>query len=248
MRLFLARKDDTAWLKEMDLIKMRKGEISSEDESCYMKEELEAVTDKVYEKFPNTIPDGSIHVLVAVSGKEESSEEKAFGDSSAMYVVATSRLLEFTFLNVSSTTPSQAQTMKEKLVEAYKCDCREENENGESMLLCIVMDIALPSSVVIGSHIFRRACAPLQDWIVGIDNVDYTRNGLLLFKPIKSSMDNLDIAFLDNQYDQFTLKVFNPSIKAGLLVDWLTDEQWEALGLDSLPTGWKNSERPLSAL
>ncbi|KAG2777781.1 hypothetical protein Pcac1_g11854 [Phytophthora cactorum] len=45
---------------------MRKGEIPGEDESHYMNEELEDPTDKICTKFPSTIPDGTIHVLVVV--------------------------------------------------------------------------------------------------------------------------------------------------------------------------------------
>ncbi|EGZ14316.1 hypothetical protein PHYSODRAFT_286778 [Phytophthora sojae] len=65
LQLFLAKKDG-AWLKSKDLLRMRKGEISDEVESLYMKEELDDPTDKICAKFPSTIPDGTIHVLVVV--------------------------------------------------------------------------------------------------------------------------------------------------------------------------------------
>ncbi|KAG3036926.1 hypothetical protein PC121_g24173 [Phytophthora cactorum] len=45
---------------------MRNGEIPNEVESRYMNEELEDPTDKICSKFPSTIPDGTIHVLVVV--------------------------------------------------------------------------------------------------------------------------------------------------------------------------------------
>ncbi|KAG2822824.1 hypothetical protein PC112_g10792 [Phytophthora cactorum] len=68
LQLFLAKKDkgDGAWLKSKDLLRMRKGEIPNEVESRYMNEELEDPTDKICSKFPSTIPDGTIHVLVVV--------------------------------------------------------------------------------------------------------------------------------------------------------------------------------------
>ncbi|KAG3079306.1 hypothetical protein PI124_g19628, partial [Phytophthora idaei] len=66
LQLFLAKTDDGAWLKSKDLLRMRKGEISNEVESRYMNEELEDPTDKICSKFPSTIPDGTIHVLVVV--------------------------------------------------------------------------------------------------------------------------------------------------------------------------------------
>ncbi|KAG3135231.1 hypothetical protein PI126_g18347, partial [Phytophthora idaei] len=64
LQLFLAKTADGAWLKSKDLLRMRKGEIPNEVESRYMKEELEDPTDKICSKFPSTIPDGTIHVLV----------------------------------------------------------------------------------------------------------------------------------------------------------------------------------------
>ncbi|KAG3056221.1 hypothetical protein PI125_g25596, partial [Phytophthora idaei] len=66
MQLFLAKKANGAWLKSKDLLRMRKGEIPNEVESCYMNEELEDPTDKICSKFPSEIPEGSIHVLVVV--------------------------------------------------------------------------------------------------------------------------------------------------------------------------------------
>ncbi|EGZ26025.1 hypothetical protein PHYSODRAFT_326967 [Phytophthora sojae] len=65
LQLFLAKREDGAWLKSKDLLRMRKGEIPDEVESRYMKEELDDPTDKICETFP-TISDGTIHVLVVV--------------------------------------------------------------------------------------------------------------------------------------------------------------------------------------
>ncbi|KAG2955173.1 hypothetical protein PC118_g24771, partial [Phytophthora cactorum] len=66
LQLFLAKTDDGGWLKSKDLLRMRNGEIPNEVESRYMNEELEDPTDKICSKFPSTIPDGTIHVLVVV--------------------------------------------------------------------------------------------------------------------------------------------------------------------------------------
>ncbi|KAL3661381.1 hypothetical protein V7S43_013584 [Phytophthora oleae] len=111
-----------------------------------------------------------------------------------------------------------------------------EGEIGEStMLLCMVLDISLPSSVVVASHIFRRKHDRLKDFFVKIENIDDVRNGLLLFKPIKSALDDHGIAILVDKKDQFTLLILNPTIKAELLVKRLTQQQGGALGCDSLP-------------
>ncbi|KAG6609107.1 putative crinkler (CRN) family protein [Phytophthora cinnamomi] len=71
LQLFLAKTEGGAWLKSKDLLRMRKGEIPDEVESRYMKEELDDPTDKICAKFPSTIPDGTIHVLVLVPRKSQ---------------------------------------------------------------------------------------------------------------------------------------------------------------------------------
>ncbi|KAG3027331.1 hypothetical protein PC121_g24627 [Phytophthora cactorum] len=115
------------------------------------------------------------------------------------------------------------------------------------MLLCMVMNVALPSSVVIASHIFRREHDHLKGHFVQIADIDDVSNGLLLFKPIESAFDDLDISFLVDKRDQFTLKMFNSDIKAHLLVDRLTQQQWDELGCGSLPRHWRTSTSPIYA-
>ncbi|KUF93205.1 hypothetical protein AM588_10004107 [Phytophthora nicotianae] len=109
------------------------------------------------------------------------------------------------------------------------------------------MNVALPSTVVIASHIFRREHDDLKEHFVQIADIDDVRNGLLLFKPIESAFDDLDISFLVDKHDRFTLKIFNTDIKAHLLVDRLNKPQWEELGGESLPTHWRTSTRPIYA-
>ncbi|KAL3674322.1 hypothetical protein V7S43_000277 [Phytophthora oleae] len=179
-----------------------------------------------------------IHVLVVVPPREEKT-------SSPLADVAVT-LFQHTFLNVPSTTASRTQKLKKQLVENYNCDCGT-NQDGDSMLLCMVMNIDLPSTVVIASHIFRREHDRLKSRFVQIADIDDVRNGLLLFKPIKSAFDDLDIAFLVDKEDQFILTLFNPDIKSELLVDSLTQKQWDALGGESIPTDWETSTGPVYA-
>ncbi|KAF1792864.1 hypothetical protein GQ600_13177 [Phytophthora cactorum] len=96
------------------------------------------------------------------------------------------------------TTASRTQKLKKQLVKEYECDCGR-NQIGDSMLLCMVMNIGLPSSVVIASHIFRREHDRLKDYF------------------------------------------------SKLLVDSLTQKQWDALGGESIPTDWETSTSPVYA-
>ncbi|KAG2794097.1 hypothetical protein PC113_g23057 [Phytophthora cactorum] len=114
-----------------------------------------------------TVP---VHVLVVVPPEEK---------TSSPYAVIAATLFQHTFLNVPSTTASRTQKLKKQLVKKYKCDCGI-NQNGDSMLLCMVMNVALPSSVVIASHIFRREHDHLKGHFVqiaDIDDVDPTAMG-----------------------------------------------------------------------
>ena len=71
------------------------------------------------------------------------------------------------------------------------------------MLLCMMMKVGLPSPVAIASHLSRREHDRLKDNFVQIENIDVVNNGLLLFGPIASAFDDLDIAFLVDKQDQF---------------------------------------------
>ncbi|ETP39965.1 hypothetical protein F442_12612 [Phytophthora nicotianae P10297] len=96
-------------------------------------------------------------------------------ETKSPYVVIASILFQHTFLNVSSTTASRTQKLKKQLVKKYKCDCGR-NKNDDAMLLCMVMNVALPSTVVIASHIFRREHDHLKEHFVQIADIDDVRN------------------------------------------------------------------------
>ncbi|RAW39182.1 hypothetical protein PC110_g4582 [Phytophthora cactorum] len=219
LQLFLAKKGD-AWLPDDDPAA------------------LELEEGKTHQDLQKRAPKSKqIHVLVVVPPEEK---------TSSPYAVIAATLFQHIFLNVPSTTASRTQKLKKQLVKKYKCDCGI-NQNGDSMLLCMVMNVALPSSVVIASHIFRREHDHLKGHFVQIADIDDVSNGLLLFKPIESAFDDLDISFLVDKRDQFTLKMFNSDIKAHLLVDRLTQQQWDELGCGSLPTHWRTSTSPIYA-
>ncbi|KAG2789509.1 hypothetical protein Pcac1_g944 [Phytophthora cactorum] len=247
LQLFLAKKG-SAWLKDDDpaALELEEGKTHQDIQTAIDGEKMKAtwtienvLTANNMTKRKGRAPKSrQIHVLVVVPPREEKT-------SSPLADVAVT-LFQHTFLNVPSTTASRTQKLKKQLVEKYNCDCGT-NQDGDPMLLCMVMNIGLPSTVVIASHIFRREHDRLKSRFVQIADIDDVRNGLLLFKPIESAFDDLDIAFLVDKEDQFTLKLFNPNIKSKLLVDSLTQKQWDALGGESVPTDWETSTSPVYA-
>ncbi|KAG2760382.1 hypothetical protein Pcac1_g27649 [Phytophthora cactorum] len=246
LQLFLAKKGD-AWLPDDDpaALELEEGKTHQDLQKVIDGEKMKAtwtiedvlIANKMTKRRKRAPKSKQIHVLVVVPPEEK---------TSSPYAVIAATLFQHIFLNVPSTTASRTQKLKKQLVKKYKCDCGI-NQNGDSMLLCMVMNVALPSSVVIASHIFRREHDHLKGHFVQIADIDDVRNGLLLFKPIESAFDDLDISFLVDKRDQFTLKMFNSDIKAHLLVDRLTQQQWDELGCGSLPTHWRTSTSPIYA-
>ncbi|KAG2766561.1 hypothetical protein Pcac1_g22129 [Phytophthora cactorum] len=246
LQLFLAKKGD-AWLPDDDpaALELEEGKTHQDLQKVIGGEKMKAtwtiedvlIANKMTKRRQRAPKSKQIHVLVVVPPEEK---------TSSPYAVIATTLFQHTFLNVPSTTASRTQKLKKQLVKEYECDCGR-NQIGDSMLLCMVMNIGLPSSVVIASHIFRREHDRLKDYFVQIADIDDVRNGLLLFKPIESAFDDLDIAFLVDKEDQFTLKLFNPDFKSKLLVDSLTQKQWDALGGESIPTDWETSTSPVYA-
>jgi hypothetical protein len=60
----------------------------------------------------------------------------------------------------------------------------------------MLLDTGLPKSIVIASHLFRRANEHIAKELMNIDNIDDEKNGLLLFKPIESAFDHFDLSFI----------------------------------------------------
>lgn len=97
----------------------------------------------------------------------------------------------------------------------------------------MVLDIALPSKVVIASHLFRRSNAHIAPYLIALHDIDDYRNGLLLFKPLEYAYDRFQISFIyDKNLDQYLLKVMDPSFLEKRLVELLTSQQMNILSAE----------------
>lgn len=74
----------------------------------------------------------------------------------------------------------------------------------------MLLDCYLPSAVVTAAHLFRRSNQYMAEYLLGIEDIDDVRNGLLLFKPLEKAFDKFQIGFVyNNSDDTFRMKIFN---------------------------------------
>lgn len=93
---------------------------------------------------------------------------------------------------------------------------------GSGMLRCMLLDTALPSVLVIASHLFRQKSGFIIKKLIGISDIDDVRNGLLLSKPLKHAFDHFQISFIcDQSSNDFRLEIFNDSVQSQRLFEKL---------------------------
>ena len=104
---------------------------------------------------------------------------------------------------------------------------------------CLLTNAALPSSTVIGSHLFK------WEWsehvhLLGFEDVNDVRNGLPLWKPLEWAFDTSRLCFtLDKNSDKFIAKIMDPSIVTKKLVD---------IGQEKMGSDWKSALYPVQKL
>jgi len=104
---------------------------------------------------------------------------------------------------------------------------------------CLLTNAALPSSTVIGSHLFK------WEWsehvhLLGFEDVNDVRNGLPLWKPLEWAFDTSRLCFtFDKNSEKFIAKIMDPSILTKKLVD---------IGQEKMGSDWKSPPYPLQKL
>jgi hypothetical protein len=136
-------------------------------------------------------------------------------------------ILRRTLMEIPGTLTAINRLFKMNLRFGYDC------ADGSNSTYCMLLGISLPNSVVIAAHLFRRSLEYLARSLMDFDDIDNARNGLLLFAPIEKAYDNFDISFIwSNESSSFKIKVFNSAMLQRLLIEDLTFEQLNALGVN----------------
>jgi hypothetical protein len=112
-----------------------------------------------------------------------------------------------------STSAAKRKKFKPLLVRDY-LKIEQQDFHSGAQISCQILDILLPSFLVIGAHIFKHEWAKDAPILLGIKNIDSTRNGLLLFHPIEKAFDCSQLCFVKNEGEgAFQLKILDPSLR-----------------------------------
>jgi hypothetical protein len=71
----------------------------------------------------------------------------------------------------------------------------------------------LPKFLITGGHLFKHEWQHDAFILLGIDEIDCTRNGALLFVSIEKAYDRSQICFLQGDNGTFFLKLLDPSLE-----------------------------------
>lgn len=140
-------------------------------------------------------------------------------EKKGIFLMAHSFARMFTF-DGKSTASSKRGKFKPKLARDY-LQIPEKSFGSRLDIRCQILDTDLPKFLVIGSHLFKHGWGSVMaHTILGIENIDSTRNGLLLFQPIEKAFDRSQLCFLKSPNDDsFYLKLLDPRIRNISLLD-----------------------------
>jgi len=88
-------------------------------------------------------------------------------------------------------------------------------------LPCLILDCDIPRDSLVVGHIFKHEWAAVSQRIMNFD-INDTRNGLPVFKPIEDAFDTLRLCIIVEETvaaEKFIVKVLDPSLLDVLLVD-----------------------------
>ncbi|KAE8994111.1 hypothetical protein PF010_g10397 [Phytophthora fragariae] len=231
MGLFAAIKDGH-WLADNDDIALQlgRGERTDEVNEMTSREDRELSPVQSIKYWLNALgmtgerapAEAQIHVLVTVPTYQIYDRQVVAVDYGARWRART------------SIAPSSE--FKANLAKTYHCDM------GGGRLRCMLLNAVFPSKLVAAFHLFFRNKPEIIKKIMGFDDVDDVRNGLLLFKPLMYVFDRNRVSFIYyKDSDQFRLKVLDKSLLGERLFEKLSSKQREILlGRNKLPQNWED--------
>jgi hypothetical protein len=115
--------------------------------------------------------------------------------------------------NGKSTNASKRAIFKPRLVRDY-LQISQKQYHGNAELMCQILGIEFFSFLVIGAHLFKHEWASDADILLGIKNIESTRNGLLLLGAIEKAYDRSRLCFLKSSTsNSFCLRILDPSLR-----------------------------------
>ncbi|EGZ19152.1 hypothetical protein PHYSODRAFT_297806 [Phytophthora sojae] len=122
----------------------------------------------------------------------------------------------------SSTQTKRSSAFKKGLKRMHGCA----GEEGQSR--CMLLNMMLPSELVIAAHLFPRKNEAHVQQALGFEGIDNLKNGLLLFGPLEKALDKRQVSIIyDRNSKEFHLKLFDHHLLQQRLFDHLTEsQQW----------------------
>jgi hypothetical protein len=98
---------------------------------------------------------------------------------------------------------------------AFKSDLMDYHSltNQDNMIPCQLLGFPIPSRLAIAAHLFRKSKKDYLYPILGLDDVNSPRNGLVLFKCFEHEFDNYGICFI-KENDVIKMKILNPELES----------------------------------
>ena len=93
--------------------------------------------------------------------------------------------------------------------------------NTTGKLPCLILNCDIPRDSLVVGHIFKHEWAAVSERIMNFE-INDTRNGLPVFKPIEDAFDTLRLCIIVEETlatERFIVKVLDPSLLDVLLVD-----------------------------
>lgn len=113
---------------------------------------------------------------------------------------------------VTRKTDLDADRFSKKVKRAYGASAGDQ-------CWCLLTDDKLPRSTVIGAHLFKWEWAE-DVYLLGVQDINDTRNGLPLWKPLEWAYDTSRLCFTYNKATcQFIANILDPSILPMKLTD-----------------------------
>ncbi|KAK9829154.1 hypothetical protein WJX72_004216 [[Myrmecia] bisecta] len=157
--------------------------------------------------------------------RKEVQELRSTVDSALPLVKVVALLIDWTEDQASA---SSVADFKDELVSRYS---KKRHCSDGPLIYCMLTHEYLPRNVVIASHLWKRAWWKYME-VVGLEDINDSRNGLLLAKPIEWAFDSSQLCFIyDKDYNHYTALLLNRALAPIRLADKL-EELLQGRGID----------------
>ncbi|GIL68738.1 hypothetical protein Vafri_21977 [Volvox africanus] len=145
---------------------------------------------------------------------------------------------EFTYTTGKISGSHQDQDFKKQLQMYY--GHQHGNQQEPSQLSCMLLDVLLPKSLVVGTHIFKRCWRGKMKLILGLPDINDPRNGLLLCKGLQHALDDSRICFAYDNHEgeqKFILELLDRNLQNTTVWEYMQENNLTKYKLEQFGEG-----------